>query len=112
MMSCMTEASKCPSEEQAQETVQRYIYNGASMNPTFRAGYILYVSPQDRDFAVGDVIVYSDAETKENVVHRVAAVQGEQVITRGDHNPSNDLLPVQPSQNIGQSGASPRWRGR
>jgi signal peptidase I len=102
MMNCMTEVSKCPSEEQAQETIQRYIYNGASMNPTFRAGSILYVRPQARELAVGDVIVYSDTETKENIVHRVVSVRGEQVITRGDHNPSNDLLPVQPAQILGK----------
>ena len=98
----MTESSKTPNDQQAQQAVQRYIYNGASMNPTFRAGSILYVRPQARELAVGDVIVYSDSDTKDNIVHRVVAVRGEQVITRGDHNPANDLSPVQSAQILGK----------
>ena len=98
----MAERPEPTDQELPQTAVQRYIYHGPSMTPTFRAGSILYVRPQMRGLTAGDVIVFRDTSSQENIVHRVVAVHGDELITRGDHNALNDELPVQPEQIFGK----------
>ena len=54
-----------------------------SMEPTFSKGALLFVR-KDADLEVGDIVVYQAGS--ELIVHRIVALDGEQVITRGDAN--------------------------
>ena len=54
-----------------------------SMEPTFSKGTLLFVR-KDADLEVGDIVVYQAGS--ELIVHRIVALDGEQVITQGDAN--------------------------
>ena len=58
-----------------------------SMEPTFSKGTLLLVKETD-DVSVGDIVVYQAEH--ELVVHRVTAIDGDTVITRGDANNADD----------------------
>jgi signal peptidase I len=100
---------------------RRFIYRGPSMAPTFRTGDVLYMNPNRRDIAPGDVIVFHHQEGKDHVVHRVIAVVAGGFITRGDNNLLSDPIPILPDQIVGRvektdRGAQVRmltvgWRG-
>ncbi len=58
-----------------------------SMEPTFSKGALLVVKQTD-DPQVGDIVVYQDPG--ELVVHRIIAIDGDTVVTRGDANNAAD----------------------
>lgn len=63
-----------------------------SMEPTFSAGDLIVVKECD-GVAVDDIVVYQDGGSL--VVHRVTAVEGETVTTRGDaNNVSDEPIPL------------------
>ena len=58
-----------------------------SMEPELSKGDLIIVRDTD-DYSVGDVVVFQDADML--VVHRIIAVDGGSVTTRGDANPVAD----------------------
>lgn len=54
-----------------------------SMEPTFSKGTLLFIK-ETKEAEVGDIVVYQAGQ--ELIVHRVIALAGEEVITRGDAN--------------------------
>ena len=80
----------------------RFFYRGPSMAPTFRPGQVLYINPQGRGIAAGDVIVFHHQEGKDHVVHRVIKLTEDGYLTRGDNNLRNDPAPILPGQIVGR----------
>jgi signal peptidase I len=68
-----------------------FLYTGPSMNPTLKTGDLLHVA-QYEGTAIrrGDVIVFKPAGKTNAVTHRVVAIDGERVQTRGDNNDGTD----------------------
>lgn len=58
-----------------------------SMEPAFSKGTLLAVK-KTRDIQPGDIVVYQSE--KELIVHRVRAINGDEVITQGDANTAAD----------------------
>ncbi len=78
-------------------------YMGPSMNPTLKAGDGLSVIPYgNRKIHVGDVVVFREPEGKNNIVHRVVAVESQGIITRGDNNINIDSWVLLPYDIIGR----------
>jgi hypothetical protein len=75
-------------------------YSGASMQPTFKPGQLLYVRPDVEDIKPGDVLVYREKDRY--IVHRVLGMKDNAFITRGDNNPSTDRHPIQRNQVVGR----------
>lgn len=79
------------------------VYSGSSMNPTLRAPDLLDIVPYlGEKPAVGDIICFSPARDKKNIVHRIIRITGSGIQTQGDNNflPDPDL--VQEDQIIGR----------
>lgn len=68
------------------------------MLPTFKPGQVLYIHPEGNTPRPGDVVVYRFRDSY--VVHRVKAIKGGELITRGDNNLYEDT-PVKFNQVIG-----------
>lgn len=58
-----------------------------SMEPELSVDDLLIVTPSDT-YEVGDVVVYQTQRTA--VVHRIVAINGDKIITRGDANNTDD----------------------
>ncbi len=58
-----------------------------SMEPELSVDDLLIVTPSDT-YEVGDVVVYQTQRTA--VVHRIVSINGEEIITRGDANNTED----------------------
>lgn len=58
-----------------------------SMEPTIAIDELIIVRAQE-DYTVGDIVVYQTGRTP--IVHRIVSIDGEDVITRGDANNTND----------------------
>ncbi len=58
-----------------------------SMEPELSVDDLLIVTPSDT-YEVGDVVVYQTQRTA--VVHRIVAINGDKIITRGDANNTED----------------------
>lgn len=58
-----------------------------SMEPELSVDDLLIVTPADT-YEVGDVVVFQTQRTA--VVHRIVAINGDEIITRGDANSSDD----------------------
>lgn len=58
-----------------------------SMEPELSVDDLLIVAPADT-YEVGDVVVFQNQRTA--IVHRIVAINGEEIITRGDANTSDD----------------------
>ena len=84
-----------------------FIYHGLSMTPTFQPGQVLYVRPMAVMLLSGDVVVYKSGEKL--IVHRIKAIQGEGIITRGDNNLDEDPYLVRPEQIIGVVESAGDW---
>ncbi|MCS7135402.1 MAG: signal peptidase I [Candidatus Aenigmarchaeota archaeon] len=57
----------------------------------FRKGDVLVIKGVEREkLKVGDVIVFDIEEQKIPIVHRIIKIDGEKIITKGDHNPVPD----------------------
>ncbi len=91
-----------PERARATGLTRSFVYHGSSMLPGFRPGHLLYVRPTARALNVGDVIVFPKAEGAGFVVHRVVAVKGEGLVTRGDNNSQNDGALVAWEQVVGR----------
>lgn len=58
-----------------------------SMEPELSTGDLLIVAERE-DYVVGDVIVFQDGRM--SVTHRIVSISGNEVITRGDANNTDD----------------------
>ena len=58
-----------------------------SMEPELSVGDLLIIVPRE-DYEIGDVIVYQVGRS--SVVHRIIAIEGDEVITQGDANNAPD----------------------
>jgi signal peptidase len=73
------------------------------MNPTLKAGDGLSVVPYgNRRIQIGDVVVFREPEGKNNIVHRVVAVESQGVRTKGDNNIIIDPWVLLPDDIIGR----------
>ena len=78
-------------------------YTGPSMNPTLKAGDGLSVVPYGNGrIQIGDVVVFREPEGKNNIVHRVVAVESQGVRTKGDNNINIDPWILLPDDIIGR----------
>jgi hypothetical protein len=80
-----------------------FSYQGRSMWPVFQEGDLLEVHPVAfEELRVGDCITYRLQNCGTLVTHRVSAIHGENLVTRGDAFPWPDKLSVNASQLIGR----------
>ena len=78
-------------------------YIGPSMNPTLKAGDGLSVMPYGSSrIQIGDVIVFHEPEGKNNIAHRVVAVDSQGVRSKGDNNINIDPWVLLPGDIIGR----------
>jgi signal peptidase I len=80
-----------------------FVYHGFSMTPIFNNGDFLFVRSILRNrLMVGDVVVFTSSEFTGPVVHRIVALDNNNFITQGDHNPLRDVLPIPFEQIMGK----------
>lgn len=85
-------------------------FRGSSMMPTLRGSEILEVIPyHDKSIRCGDVIYFTARKGTAPLVHRVVRVRGQEIITRGDHNPAKDSLILHKDEIAGR--VTTAWRG-
>lgn len=60
-----------------------------SMEPGFRRGDILFITPQS--YKVGDIAVYQVYRNAIPIVHRVISRWGDEILTKGDNNRRDDV---------------------
>ena len=73
-----------------------------SMQPQLQPGDAVVVRTRSPDVTLGRVISFRDKSRPWLVVsHRVISLNGNQLTTKGDHNPTADL-PIQREQIVGQ----------
>jgi signal peptidase I len=101
MSSSPADARVIPPQARQVGLTQAFVYNGASMAPTFRPGQLLYVRPVARDLAPGDVVVFANSSGS-YVVHRVVTATDAGLVTRGDSNRLPDVLSVAHGQVVGR----------
>jgi hypothetical protein len=95
-----SEAAFIPPELYKKGLKRVFRYSGMSMQPTFRAGQLLYVRPDVQDVKPGDVVVYE--REGRTIVHRVISIGEYGFITRGDNNQFADEYSATPGQLIGR----------
>jgi len=93
-----------------------YIVQSGSMSPVISTGAVAFVNTNDKDVEVGDIITYTlgapgslgtgngtstQAGTGQVVTHRLIAIEGDSLYTKGDANDSPDLVPVNKDKLIG-----------
>jgi signal peptidase I len=69
--------------------------DGFSMLPTLEGGDLVVIQGvQLSDVHVGDIVVYNNfcSTGGESVVHRVVNITSGGLVTKGDNNPSNDIV--------------------
>ena len=94
--------------------LQNYIcYTGPSMNPTLKAGDLLYITPYDgRKARKGDVIAFKPPNRKIYITHRVISVEPGAIRVRGDNNTHTDPWALNPDHIIGKVTHAQGKRGR
>ena len=86
-----------------------FIYRGTSMNPTLFEPEMLTVMPyKGKNPKKGDIICYRLGQKNNGVVHRIIALKGNSIKTRGDNSASPDDYTVDKSAVIGRVTASIR----
>lgn len=69
--------------------------DGTSMLPTLEGGDLVVIQGVPlSDVHVGDIVVYNNlcSRTGNSVVHRVVNITGSGLTTKGDNNPSDDIV--------------------
>jgi len=88
-------------------------YVGPSMNPTFRTRDVLEYEPVTvSGLRRGDIIVHVSPERPIRVIHRVIAVHGERVRTRGDNNGNDDPYTLTGEDILGRVVSATRGKKR
>lgn len=85
--------------KQAEYGKLRIVVDGKSMFPTYKPGDTVIVKGEKRPFQVGDIVLFCNNE--KFVIHRIIALEGEFVITKGDNNKYIDCPPVRCENIIG-----------
>jgi signal peptidase len=76
--------------------------NSWPISDGFYKGDVLVVKGvKENNLEVGDVIVYSIKGQATPIVHRIIDIEDDEIITKGDHNPSYD--PWKPNEIYGES---------
>ena len=70
-----------------------------SMEPQIRTGGLVFTDTRMQDPEIGDIITYRIRDRR--VTHRVVRKEGTDLITKGDANEGEDLIPVNAEQMIG-----------
>ncbi len=80
-----------------------WIFVGRSMLPTLRYKDVLRISPyRNRKIKVGDVVVFQAPDERRSKTHRVIAVRGEEIRTRGDNSGTVDPYVLHPENIVGR----------
>ncbi len=88
-------------------------YVGPSMNPTFKTHDMLIYRPVPiSDLRKGDIIVFVQPQKKIQVIHRVSAVNGENIHTRGDNNRQPDPYTLTQTEILGRVVSATRGKKR
>ena len=73
------------------EYISTHIVSTGSMEPAINTGSIAFSTLKSEEINKGDIIVFSSPENSEiTIIHRVKDIQGEEYITKGDNNESED----------------------
>ena len=81
--------------------VRLSIVDGESMAPSIRAGdSVITISVPTDQLRVGSVLLVRDGERR--LLHRLRAIEGDQLFLQGDASLSGDSRPVQRSEVLGQ----------
>ncbi len=103
------ETAAVPSPAEHDPKKVHFIYRGSSMNPTFYEPELLTLVPyHDREPKKGDIICYRFCKKNEGIVHRIIAVKGTAIKTRGDNSACPDDYTVGKTSVIGRVVASRR----
>ena len=73
---------------------------GTSMEPSLGAGDLVLVRPQ-ASYEAGDIVLYDDPELRSKVLHRIARVDGERYVLKGDNNDYLDSAQPRAGQIVG-----------
>jgi hypothetical protein len=85
------------------DPIQSITYTGGSMKPILRDGDGLTVEPYGgRKRRVGDIVVFSDPENNQKIIHRIVSIHKDGIRTRGDHNARVDPWILEPGEIIGR----------
>lgn len=71
-------------EKQLENGKLKVTVSGISMHPTYKRSDVLYVRKIEKAPLIGDVICFF--AYNHHVIHRVIAIEGDYVITKGDNN--------------------------
>jgi len=102
MSNFQIEPCYCSSWAKKEGFAQCFIYRGPSMTPTFKPGDFLYLRSPVQKYIPGDVVIFNNPPTGNNVVHRIVSISEGNFITRGDHNRLPDVLTIPLEQIIGR----------
>ena len=81
--------------------IHPYIVMSGSMEPDIKTGSLCFISCDDKDVDVGDVIAYKSGDMI--VTHRIIDVTNDGYITKGDNNDTADLAPVPQNAVMGKA---------
>lgn len=70
-----------------------------SMEPGIRTGGLVFTDTRRKEPKTGDIITYSIQNSR--ITHRVVRKEGADLITKGDANEGEDLMPVRADQVLG-----------
>jgi signal peptidase I len=88
-------------------------YTGISMRPTLEDAEVVEITPLGLDpVRVGDVIYFKVPGKEHWVIHRVIRILPKGIVTRGDNNPTEDVVRLQRSDIIGRVAAGSRGQQR
>lgn len=74
----------------------------SSMEPALKVGTLLYVQKVEySQLHINDIVTFYGNQSQ-IVTHRIVDKQGENFITKGDHNQNHDIMPLKFSQVIGK----------
>ena len=84
--------------------IMPFIVQSGSMEPVVHTGSVVFTNTNDRDAKVGDIISYKIQEGDEEVMvlHRVVAIDGDNITTKGDANEAIDGVAVTKSMVVGK----------
>lgn len=80
--------------------ISPYVVLSGSMEPVIHTGSLVYISEQEGEPEVGDIVAYKIGDLP--VVHRIIEEVDGGYITKGDANEAVDLAIVEPSKVIGK----------
>ena len=84
--------------------IMPFIVQSGSMEPVVHTGSVVFTDTNDRDAKVGDIISYKiqEGDSEVMVLHRVVAIDGDNITTKGDANEAIDGVAVTKSMVVGK----------